>query len=283
MGKVEYRKEFFDRDYSGWEAYRRVWKYARKYWLRLLVGIVSGMLTAGTLVPFFQIVQPALQHVESHDNDVDQIKAAREGGGCSTFESATTVQENRPATRQRNAFEKEIAKKSKLPSWYPTVEKWAAKCGIRLQDEQGGMGGALTLIVCIIVPLVAFVRLGLMYLNHYCLSWSGAHAVADLRQELLEHVQRQGLQFFGRVDMGQLLMRIVSDPNTIQTIMTTILTEVALAPFEIVVAFAYIIWFAISNQMMPTLCLILIGFPLFVLPILPLSVAAPWPNDLVLL
>ena len=267
MGKVEYRKEFFDRDYSGWEAYRRVWKYARKYWLRLLVGIVSGMLTAGTLVPFFQIVQPALQHVESHDNDVDQIKAAREGGGCSTFESATTVQENRPATRQRNAFEKEIAKKSKLPSWYPTVEKWAAKCGIRLQDEQGGMGGALTLIVCIIVPLVAFVRLGLMYLNHYCLSWSGAHAVADLRQELLEHVQRQGLQFFGRVDMGQLLMRIVSDPNTIQTIMTTILTEVALAPFEIVVAFAYIIWFAISNQMMPTLCLILIGFPLFVLPI----------------
>ena len=32
-------------------------------------------------------------------------------------------------------------------------------------------------------------------------------------------------------------------------------------------AFAYIIWFAISNQMMPTLCLILIGFPLFVLPI----------------
>ena len=28
------------------------------------------MLTAGTLVPFFQIVQPALQHVESHDNAV---------------------------------------------------------------------------------------------------------------------------------------------------------------------------------------------------------------------
>ena len=57
---VEYKKEFFDRDYSTVEAYRRVWKYARKYRFRLLVGIVSGMLTAGTLVPFFQIVQPAL-------------------------------------------------------------------------------------------------------------------------------------------------------------------------------------------------------------------------------
>ena len=62
-------------------------------------------------------------------------------------------------------------------------------------------------------------------------------------------------------------MRIVADPHTIQTIMTTILTEVALAPFEILVAFAYIIWFAVANHMMPTLCLIFIGFPLFVIPI----------------
>ena len=266
MAKIEYRKEFFDREYSGWTAYRRVWKYARKYWFRLLVGIVSGMLTAGTLVPFFQIVQPALQHVESHDNDMDRSKKAELNAAAEAKALASSTPSEAKA-KPKNSFEKEIAKNSKLPGWYPTVEKWATKCGIRLQNEQGGMGGALVLIVCLIVPLVAFARLGLMYLNNYCLSWSGSHAVADLRVELLEHVQKQNLQFFGRVDMGQLLMRIVSDPHTIQTIMTTILTEVALAPFEIIVAFAYIIWFAIANDMLPTLCLILIGFPLFVLPI----------------
>ena len=38
-GKVEYRKEFFDRDYTFREAYGRVWKYARKYRLRLAVRI----------------------------------------------------------------------------------------------------------------------------------------------------------------------------------------------------------------------------------------------------
>ena len=263
MTKIEYRKEFFDREYRAWDAYKRVWKYARKYKFRLFVGIISGMLTAGTLVPFFQIVQPALHHVESHDSEVvaaggKQLEQADKAKG----EASKSAQH-----KKKNAFEKEIERNSKLPSWYPTVEKWAAKCGIRLQTEKGGVGGALVLIVCVIVPLVAFVRLGLMYLNNYCLSWAGSHAVADLRQELLEHVQKQNLQFFGRVDMGQLLMRIVADPHTIQTIMTTILTEVALAPFEIIVAFAYIIWFAIANNMMPTLCLIVIGFPLFVLPI----------------
>ena len=274
MAKIEYKKEFFDRSYSAGEAYGRVWKYARRYWFRLFVGIVCGMLTAGTLVPFFQIVQPALQHVESHDSDIER----RQPEAINVQPVATAVSESGPGDgrpsadglshgSRKNVFAKKIEKNSKLPSWYPRVEKLAMKCGIRLQDEKGGMGGALTLIVCVIVPLVAFVRLLMMFLNHYCLSWAGTHAVADLRMEMLEHVQRQSLQFFGRVDVGQLMTRITSDPHQIQTIMTTILTEVALAPFEIVVAFAFIIWFAISNHMLPTLMLIAIGFPLFVLPI----------------
>ena len=267
MAKIEYRKEFFDREYSGWEAYRRVWKYARKYWFRLFVGIVCGMLTAGTLVPFFQIVQPALQHVESHDSAVDAPRSSTSGPNAQTPGRSDTPALDAKPVKYRNAYEKEIAKNSKLPSWYPKAEKLAAKCGFKLQDDRGGMGGALALIVCVIVPFVAFVRLLMMFLNHYCLSWAGAHAVADLRMEMLEHVQRQSLQFFGRVDVGQLMSRISSDAYQIQTIMTTILTEVALAPFEIFVAIGFIIWFAIANHMLPTLMLIAIGFPLFVLPI----------------
>ena len=40
---LEYRKEFFDREYTTWEAYSRVWKYARKYRFRIFLGIVCGM------------------------------------------------------------------------------------------------------------------------------------------------------------------------------------------------------------------------------------------------
>ena len=256
---ISYKKEFFDRDYTVREAYARVWKYARRYKFRLIIGVVCGMLTAGTLVPFFQIVQPTLQHVESHDAGVEQKSA-----------STDVVVNDTPSAekmRPRNTFEKQIAKNSKLPAWYPKVEKLAAKFGVRLQDEKGGMGGALLLIVCIVVPVVALARLALLYLNHYCLSWAGAHAVADLRQDLLEHVQKQGLQFFGRVDVGQVMSRISGDPQQIQVILSTILSEVAMAPFEIFVAVGFIVWFAISNDMLPTLLLIAVGFPLFVLPI----------------
>lgn len=256
---ISYKKEFFDRDYTVREAYARVWKYARRYKFRLIIGVVCGMLTAGTLVPFFQIVQPTLQHVESHDASVEQKSASTD----------VVVNETPSADKKqpRNTFERQIAKNSKLPAWYPKVEKLAAKFGVRLQDEKGGMGGALLLIVCIVVPVVALARLALLYLNHYCLSWAGAHAVADLRQDLLEHVQKQNLQFYGRVDVGQLMTRISNDPQQIQTILSTILSEVAMAPFEIFVAIGFIVWFAIANEMMATLLLILIGFPLFVLPI----------------
>lgn len=256
---IKYNREFFDRDYSVREAYGRVWKYARRYRFRLFMGVICGMLTAGTLVPFFQIVQPTLRHVESHDAAVSSAA----GEVVARDASGSVPAEGRP----RNVYEKRISRNSRLPSWYPQVEKFAAKLGITLQNEKGGMGGALLLIVCLVVPAVALVRLTLMFLNHYCLSWAGARAVADIRQELLEHVQKQGLQFFGRVDVGQLMTRISGDPQQIQVILSTILSEVAMAPFEIFVAVGFIVWFAVENHMLPTLLLILIGFPLFVLPV----------------
>ena len=121
MAKVEYKKEFFDREYGTLEAYRRVWKYARKYKFRLIIGIVSGMLTAGTLVPFFQIVQPALQHVESHDNAI-----TAEAVNPAPPKEQPQAKTGEPKAK-KNAFDKAIAKNSKLPSGYPTVEKWASK------------------------------------------------------------------------------------------------------------------------------------------------------------
>ena len=65
--KVNYRQEFFDREYAARDAYARLWSYARKYWLRLALGVLCGVLTAGTLVPMFGVIQPALQKVERRD------------------------------------------------------------------------------------------------------------------------------------------------------------------------------------------------------------------------
>ncbi len=264
-----YKKEFFDRDYTALEAYKRIWKYARRYKFRLVVGVVCGMLTAGTLIPFFQAIQPTLEQVsvvEKVKNDISEITTTEE-----TKAEQSVGKPNAPAGKSKLAKEMENA--AKLPSWYPKAEKLAAKIGIKLKADDGGMGGALVLLIVVVVPLAALMRLMLMFLNHYCLTWAGMRAVADLRCEMLKHVQNQSMQFFGRVDVGQIMSRISGDPQQIQTIITTMLAEIAQAPFEICVAVGFIIWFSITNNMLPTLLIIAIGFPFFMVPVVMLGKA----------
>lgn len=277
---IAYKKEFFDREYSAWEAYRRVWKYARPYKFRLFVGVICGMLTAGTLLPLYQVVQPALQKVSQNEKvaalrqelALDETSAEKSGVCAVKGESVvTTPGTGEGARAKRSKLERQMAEASKLPSWYPKAEKLASKLGITLQNEDGSMGGALVLIAIFVIPLVAFSRLILIYLNQYCLSWAGSRAVADLRVDVLKHVQSQSMQFFGRVDIGQVMSRCTADPAIIQTLLQGMLMELVRAPFEIFVSVGFIIYFAIANHMVSTLAVIVIGMPLFMLPVVVLG------------
>jgi len=266
---IEYKKEFFDRTYTAREAYARVWQYARKYRFRIVVGVVCGMLTAGTLLPLFQVVQPALERVSANERAqfermIDDADPA-DSPSASTSPSPSTS--DSPSASHKSRMERDMEKASKLPSWYPKAEKIARKLGIELQDESGAMGGALLVIALVVIPLVALVRLGLVFLSQYCLAWAATKTVTDLRIDILRHIQRQSLQFHGRIDVGQLMMRSTGDPMIVQQIVQSMLAEVARAPFEILAAVGFIIWFAIANHMVPTLILIFIAMPAFMLPI----------------
>lgn len=259
---VQYRREFFDREYSAREVYGRLWRYARRYRLRILLGIVCGILTAGTLLPLYQVIQPSLKGVLANEGNIEKTERA---------EQAPPAERTQKPAHRAGKLEREMAKASALPGWYPTVEKYAAKCGIRLQTEAGEMGGALVLLVVFVVPLIAFMRLGLVFLNNYCLAWAAMRVVADLRVDILEHLQKQALPFFGRIDVGQLMSRATSDPQQMRQILQHVLQELAQAPFEIAVSVGYIVWFAVANRMLPTLVVICVGFPLFIVPVVGLS------------
>ena len=269
---MKYKKEFFDRQYSARESYSRVWKYARKYKLRIFIGLMSGMLTAGTMLPMLQVIQPALEKVSQNERLQtlkEEFEDREEGRG--KREEDPSVKQSNNQTIKQSVFERELAKKSKLPSWYPKVERIARRLGFELQDEKGEMGGALLLIAVVIIPLVAGLRLLFIFLNQYCLSWAATRAVTDLRIDLFKQIQRQSLQFHGRIDVGQLLMRAVGDPATVQGIIQGMFAELCRAPFEILLAVGFIIYFAIANHMLATLGIIAIGLPAFMLPIVTIG------------
>ena len=278
---TQYRREFFDREYTAGEVYGRLWRYAARYRFRIILGIVCGILTAGTLLPLYQVIQPSLKGVLANENiekvePSEKAQSAEAPAQSTQHQAPSTAESPAPSTKHQapstqHQVPKALAKASELPSWYPVAEKYAAKCGITLRTDAGEMGGALVLLVVFVVPFIAFVRLGLVFLNNYCLAWAAMRVVADLRVDILEHLQKQSLQFFGRIDVGQLMSRATSDPQQMRQILQHVLQELAQAPFEIAVSVGYIVWFALVNKMVPTLVIICVGFPLFILPVVMLS------------
>ena len=266
MGKtVEYRQEFFDREYTAKEAYGRLWSFAKKYKFRLVMGVLCGMLTAGTLVPMFSLIQPALAKVE-----------ARQEGGAVTApvgEDADGTVRGTPSVPSvsRRPGGKADKKSKGLLKDYGKARAFAAKLGFELQDDDEALGLPLLFAIIVLLPLIALLRCGLIFLNHYCLAWAGMKTVRDIRCELLRCINAQSMQFHGRIDVGQLMARCTADPQQVQHIIQVVLQELAQAPFEITVSICFIVWTAVQNDMLPTLGILAIGFPCFMAPVVLLS------------
>ena len=260
MTRFVYRQEFFDRDYSAREAYGRLWRFARKYRVRIVLGIVCGMLTAGTLVPMLSLVQPALSKVEQRD----------QGSGIGDQGSGKREElSNNQASKLPNL---QTSKKTKgLLKDYGKAKAFAAKIGFDLQDDDEALGFPLLFAIIVFLPLIALLRCGLIFLNHYCLAWAGMKTVRDIRCELLRCINAQSMQFHGRINVGQLMARCTADPQQVQHIVQVVLQELAQAPFEIAVSIGFIAWTAIQNDMLPTLGILAIGFPCFMAPVVFLS------------
>lgn len=261
--------EFFDQEYSFSQAYGRLYQYAKKYRMRLLAGLLAGSITAGSWVPIFQVIQPMLKQVQSISGPASVLM--EEG------------QEVKPAISSKQRHQKldgslkglidkdhsgklSVEADSALPSWFGRVEKFGNRIGITFRDTEGHMTGALLLIALLVVPLVMLVKMLAYYLNHYFLRWTGAKVVQDFRLDMFSHLQNQSLGFFGRTDVGQLMSRCLSDPQQVDQVIAHTLADLCRAPFEILVSGGFVIYFAIHNQMIETLVLVLIGFPLVVMP-----------------
>lgn len=224
------------------------------------------MLTAGTLVPMYGIIQPALAKVEQRQEVEGVIPNAPQPqtNGVSFCEGCGPLRTTAPTAA--------TDKKSKgLLKDYGKLRKYAAKFGFELQGDDETMGLPLLFIIIIGLPLIALLRCGLIFLNHYCLAWAGMKTVRDIRCEMLHHVLRQSMQFHGRINVGQLMSRCAGDPQQVQMIIQTVLQEIAQAPFEIAISVGFIVWTAAANGMLSTLVVLVVGFPLFMLPVICLS------------
>ena len=233
--------------------YRRLLAFAKPYRVRLGLGILAGILSAGTLFVIF-------------DNANEAVASFRSGEAKTAVETAPEPQSVPPAPQEGSADRKIQAKLDKM-------EQRLARHGVhvKLRNEDNSITWQGLAIVLLAIPLLIVFRIVTSVLNHYYMRWVGAAVVRDVRNAIFSTLQRQSLKFYGNIDIGELISRCVNDTASIEYVLAHTVANAARAPFEIL---AVIIWaakYSVENGIGRFVLAIGIFLPLCVLPIIMLG------------
>ena len=212
--------------------------YVRRYRLRFAVGVLAGILGGGSVFPLLQASRNVLIPFED-----------------SAGSSAVVQTTNAPVAASSLAR-------------LGDIQKYADKFGIKITDENDRITWQGMVLGLLVIPVVVVLRSVGIYLNRYCMRWVGARMVCDLRNDLFDHLQRQSLKFFGKSDVGQLISRCTNDAGIIESVVATTAADLTRAPFEIAAALAFVVVFSIQNQLLGTISVVALIFPLCIFPII---------------
>jgi subfamily B ATP-binding cassette protein MsbA len=179
------------------QFFRRLWAFIRPYQIRLVLGVVCGViyaLTNGLLILVINlvidVVFPGTEKVSVHDR----------------MENVTGML--RPLAQA-------------LLQWLPQLKVSTSHLGV-------------VLVICTI-PAVMLLRGIFGYMNIYLMTWAAVRAIGDLRLRLFEHLQNLSLSFFSRARTGDLISRITNDTQVLYGIMGNSLASMIKDPITIVV------------------------------------------------
>ncbi len=152
-----------------------------------------------------------------------------------------------------------------------SAQRVAERFDFPLETADGRISWQFLALSFLAYPIIVFLRVAMLFANHYCLRWTGARVVRDLRNDLFDHLQRQSLKFFSQVEVGQLISRCTTDTLTIELLMSSTVADALRAPFEILGAAAFIVFFAIEQKMVSVLLIAVVVLPLCLVPLLKLG------------
>ncbi len=249
----QYGREWFDRDYDAKTVYRRLWDYARRYKGIILAGMLLGMLTGGAWTPIFMMVKPlAEQLIPAAPAPIEQV--AEPAAPASAQVADPITERGRKETRQ-------------LTSSLDKYNALLGRFGISLTDEEGNAKAPILALVLLLFSGAVALKMVTQYLNQYFLTKAGMKVVLDLRTTMFAHLQEQSLAFHGRSDVGKLMSRATGDPAIVQTIISSTMSDLCRAPFEVLSAVLFVCVYAVNNGMLSLFLITVFGYPLCMVPV----------------
>ncbi len=238
-----------------YHTYKRLLAYTRPYLFRLTLGILAGILAGGSMLGIFTMSGDVLKPFAS---SIDGPAATDDSAPATA--SPARVQEPEPVA-ETDGPEKALSSELSLPA------QLAERIGVPPTRPDGTLTWQFFLLSVLALPLLAAFKAFNTYVNHYYMRWVGARVVHDVRNNLFGTLQQQSLKFYGRCDIGNLISHCTTDAQTIENAISQTVADLTRAPVEIMAAVGFILYMSIKHQFFGILALMLVGFPLVVLPI----------------
>jgi subfamily B ATP-binding cassette protein MsbA len=80
------------------------------------------------------------------------------------------------------------------------------------------------------------------FINTYCLKWVGRRVVADLRQEMFDHLLRSPTRYFDGQGAGQILAKLTYNVENVANAATTAITTIVRDGFTVIGLIAYMVY-----------------------------------------
>ena len=80
------------------------------------------------------------------------------------------------------------------------------------------------------------------FVNNYCLNWVGRRVVADLRQQMFDHLLRAPTRYFDANGTGQLLAKLTYNVENVATAATSAITTLVRDGFTAIALLAYMLY-----------------------------------------
>jgi len=162
------------------------WKYLRRYWGRLVAGILFGVAFGLSNASFVWATKTLMERFQPTSETRIIIKKESSSPGW---------------VKQRT---EEL--KNSVNRW---IDPWLPRIGAKLNWKM--VVGAL-----LFLPLLVLFRSTADYGNGYCMGWVSERVINDMRLDVLQKLSTLSLGFFNRSKTGDLLGRINGDTARLQ-------------------------------------------------------------------
>ncbi|MBO4512942.1 MAG: hypothetical protein J5746_09255, partial [Victivallales bacterium] len=260
-------------------------EFGRPYWMRLVLGVLAGMIMGGAMHLYLSFLDMGVScleagtggnagKVENVQNNLDDnltkrpfVRWVLKTAGIDLKKEAQAAeaqqQEKKALPEKKVGNDKELGMLSK-------INAIAERFGLNVSTDDAV---SFPLICVMIAGMLVFfaVRSFGEFINKYFLRWVGARIVADIRFRLFDNVQRQSMSFFDKTDVGRLISRCTYDAGVIDHAFAGTIAEAFIAPVQIIVAFEFLVLKAIQSGVVKPVVILVMLMPVLLFPMLMLS------------